>query len=213
MKITAYIIIGLMWITLPAQNADKAEALLQEVSSKIKTYKNISIDFKYALNNQSENISQETRGSVVLEGDKYVLNILGATRIFDGKTLYTISPDDEEVTISSNNTEDEDTITPNKMLSFYTDGYSYAMDIVQNISGRKIQYVKLSPIDSNSDINYILLGIDANTKHIYNLIEIGKNGTRTTLTVNSLKTNEALSKNLFSFDKEKYKGFFINKID
>lgn len=213
MKITAYIIIGLMSITLPAQNADKAEALLQEVSSKIKTYKNISIDFKYALNNQSENISQETRGSVVLEGDKYILNILGATRIFDGKTLYTISPDDEEVTISSDNSEDEDTITPNKMLSFYTDGYSYAMDIVQNISGRKIQYVKLSPIDSNSDISYILLGIDANTKHIYNLIEIGKNGTRTTLTVNSLKTNEALPKSLFSFDKEKYKGFFINKID
>lgn len=213
MKITAYIIIGLMSITLPAQNADKAEALLQEVSSKIKTYKNISIDFKYALNNQSENISQETRGSVVLEGDKYILNILGATRIFDGKTLYTISPDDEEVTISSDNSEDEDTITPNKMLSFYTDGYSYAMDIVQNISGRKIQYVKLSPIYSNSDISYILLGIDANTKHIYNLIEIGKNGTRTTLTVNSLKTNEALPKSLFSFDKEKYKGFFINKID
>jgi len=213
MRIIPYIIIGLMWITLPAQNADKAEALLNEVSSKIKTYKNISIDFKYALNNQSENISQETRGSVILEGDKYVLNILGATRIFDGKMLYTISPDDEEVTISSNNSDDEGAITPNKMLSFYTDGYSYAMDIVQNISGRKIQYVKLLPIDSNADISYILLGIDATTKHIYNLIEIGKNGTRTTLTVNSLKTNEALPKNQFSFDKEKYKGYFINKID
>lgn len=213
MKIFTLIIFTLMSITVSAQNADKAEALLKEVSSKIKTYNNISIDFKYALNNQSENISQETRGSVVLEGDKYVLNILGATRIFDGKTLYTISPDDEEVTISSNNSEDEGTITPNKMLSFYTDGYRYAMDIVQNVSGRKIQYVKLTPIDSNSDISYILLGIDANTKHIYNLIEIGKNGTRTTLTVNSLKTNEALPKNLFSFDKDKYKGYFINKID
>ena len=213
MKITTYIIIGMMWMVLPAQNTDKAQSLLNEVSSKIKSYKNISIDFKYALNNQSENISQETRGSVVLEGDKYVLNILGATRIFDGKTLYTISPDDEEVTISSSNSDDEGTITPNKMLSFYTDGYSYAMDIVQNVSGRKIQYVKLTPIDSNSDISYILLGIDANTKHIYNLIEIGKNGTRTTLTVNSLKTDEALPKNLFSFDKDKYKGFFINKID
>lgn len=213
MKIITFTIIAFMWLSLPAQNSDKAEALLKEVSAKIKTYKNISIDFKYALNNQSENISQETRGSVILEGQKYVLNILGATRIFDGKTLYTISPDDEEVTISSNNSEDDDTITPNKMLSFYTEGYAYAMDIVQNLSGRKIQYVKLTPIDSKSDINYILLGIDANTKHIYNLVEIGKNGTRTTLTVNTLKTDEALPKNIFSFDKEKYKGFFINKID
>jgi hypothetical protein len=32
-----------------------------------------------------------------------------------------------------------------------------------------------------------LLGIDVQTKHIYNLIEIGKKGTKTTLTVNFSK--------------------------
>lgn len=196
-----------------SQNADQAEALLNEVSAKIKTYKNMSIDFKYALVNQSENINQETRGTVVIEGEKYVLNILGATRIFDGKSLYTISPDDEEVTISSSDADEEGTITPNKMLSFYTNGYTYAMDIIQNVLGRKIQYIKLTPIDTKSDINHVLLGIDANTKHIYNLIEIGKNETRTTLTINSFKTNETLSKNMFAFDKEKYKSYYINKID
>ena len=63
------------------------------------TYKNIQISFKYVLENEAENIRQETKGKVTLEGDKYVLNILGIQRIFDGKTLYTISPEDEEVTI------------------------------------------------------------------------------------------------------------------
>jgi len=139
--------------------------------------------------------------------------VLGVTRIFDGKTLYTINPEDEEVTISSDNTEDENTVSPSKMLSFYEEGYTYAMDIVQDVKGRKIQYVKLNPIDTNSEINQILLGIDAKTKHIYNLIEIGKNGTRTTLTVNSLKTNQPLSKSLFKFDKNKYKNYYINKLD
>jgi len=196
-----------------AQNSDKAEALLNEVSTKIKGYDNISIDFKYSLKNLSENISQETRGDVVMLGDKYKLNILGATRIFDGKTLYTISPDDEEVTVSSDNTENEGSITPSKMLSFYEDGYTYAMDIVQNIKGRKIQIVKLTPIDTDSEIKQVLLGIDAQTKHIYNLIEVGKNGTKTTLTVNSFKTNEPISKTLFTFDKSKYKGYYINKLD
>jgi outer membrane lipoprotein-sorting protein len=196
-----------------AQNDPKAEALLTEVSSKIKAYKNISLDFKYELNNVSENINQETRGDVVIDGEKYKLNILGITRIFDGKTLYTISPEDEEVTISSDNTEDESTITPSKMLSFYEDGYTYKMDIIQNVKGRKIQYVKLNPIDTNSEIKYILLGIDATTKHIYNLMEIGLNGTKTILTVNSFKTNEPISKTLFTFDKSKYNDYFINKID
>lgn len=194
-----------------AQNS--AKNLLNEVSAKIKSYENISIDFKYALKNTSENIDQETRGDVVMQGEKYRLNILGATRIFDGKTLYTISPDDEEVTISSDNSEDESTITPSKMLSFYEDGYTYTMDIVQNVNGRKIQYVKLSPIDTNSEIKQVLLGIDAQTKHIFNLIEVGKNGTKTTLTVNSFKTNEPISKSLFTFDENKYKDYYINKLD
>ena len=196
-----------------AQDAEKAKALLDEVSAKVKGYDNISIDFKYALQNLSENVDQVTRGDVTIEGEKYVLNVLGITRIFDGKTLYTISPEDEEVTISTENTEDENTVSPSKMLTFYKEGYTYAMDIIQDVMGRKIQYVKLTPIDTNSEIKQVLLGIDAKTKHIYNLIEVGKNGTRTTLTVNSFKTNEPISKSLFKFDKSKYKDYYINKLD
>ena len=105
-------------------DSDKAKALLDDVSAKVKSYDNISIDFKYVLHNSEENINQETRGNVVMAGDKYVLNVLGVTRIYDGKTLYTVSPEDEEVTISSENTEDENTITPSMMLSFYESGYS-----------------------------------------------------------------------------------------
>ena len=198
-------------VNLFAQN--KGKALLNEVSEKVKSYENILIDFKYTLENISESIKQETKGDVVMEGEKYRLNILGVTRLFDGKTLYSISTEDEEVTVSSDNEDENDTITPSKMLSFYEDGYMYELDIVQNINGRKIQYVKLIPIDSDSEIKNILLGVDAQTKHIYNLIQIGKNGTKTTLTVNSFKTNEPISKTLFTFDANKYKDFYINKLD
>ncbi|SDB30993.1 Outer membrane lipoprotein-sorting protein [Flavobacteriaceae bacterium MAR_2010_188] len=217
MKITMKRIVTLciMFIGLVSfsQNNPKAKQILDEVYQKTQSYDNITIDFKYSLNNANENINQETRGDVVMKGDQYVLNVLGVTRIYDGKTLYTISPEDEEVTVSSENTEDENTITPSKMLSFYKDGYTYEMDIVQDVKGRKIQFVKLNPIDTNSEIKQVLLGIDNTTKHIYTLIEIGKNGTKTTLTVNSFKTNEPISKTLFTFDKNKYKDYYINKID
>lgn len=85
------------------------------------------------------------------------------------------------------------------------------MDILQNVNGRQIQYVKLSPIDSNSQTKEILLGIDANTKHIYNLIEVGNNGTKTTITVSNLKTNQPLPDSMFSFDKDRYEalGYYI----
>jgi len=209
-KIIALLLISLS-INSFAQN--KGKTLLNEVSQKVKSYNNISIGFKYVLENTAENLKQVTKGDVVMQGEKYKLNILGITRLFDGKTMYSISPEDEEVTISSENDDENDAITPSKMLSFYEDGYTYALDIEQNINGRKIQYVKLTPIDSGSEIKTILLGIDSKTKNIYNLIQVGKNDTKTTLTVNSFKTNETLSKTLFTFDADKYQDYYINKLD
>ena len=213
MKIKHTISILFIAIAINGFSQNKAKTLLNEVSQKVKSYENISLDFKYLLENTAENVKQETRGDMVLQGEKYKLNILGTTRLFDGKKLYSISPEDEEVTISSQTDDDEDNITPSQMLSFYEKGYTYTLDIEQNVLGRKIQYVKLTPIDSNSEINYILLGIDAQTKHIYNLIQIGNNGTKTTLTVNSFKTNEPLPNNIFAFDANKYQDYYINNLD
>ena len=200
-------------ITLSAQNDAKAKALLDEVYTKVNGYENIYVDFKYVLENTKENIKQETKGNVTLQKNKYLFNYLGATKMFYGKKTYTVVPENEEVIIETSNGDDEGTITPSKMLTFYKQGYKYKWDIAQNVKGRQIQYVELIPISSNSDIKQILLGIDVQTKHIYNLIETGKNGTKTTITVNSFKTNQPLSKSLFTFDEGKYKkeGYYISK--
>lgn len=192
--------------------AQSAQSLLKEVDTKVKSYDNIAIDFKYALSNEAEGVNQETKGNVVLNGDLYSLNLLGTTQLFDGSNIYTIVPEDEEVTISAISDQDENAITPSKMLSFFNDGYTQKMDISQKVKGRTIQYVKLTPMDSNSEVKHTLLGIDTATKHIYRLIIVQKNETKITITVNSFKPNQPLSKNAFVFDKSKYTDYYINKI-
>ncbi len=211
MKILTGICIFLIaFMSIHAQDSDKARALLDEVYNKVKSYDNIQVEFKYALQNNEANINQETRGDVTLEGDKYLFNYLGSQQIYDGKKVYTIVPENEEVTIEDRSDE-ENTITPSKMLTFYREGHSYQWDILQDVQGRKIQYVKLVPIDTNSEIASILLGVDVETKHIFKLIETGKNGTMTTITVNSFKTNQPISETLFTFDENKYQeeGYYI----
>jgi outer membrane lipoprotein-sorting protein len=204
------LIVALVFTTIfaQAQSSDKAKALLDEVYSK--SYDNIAVNFQFALHNSEADVDQETRGDVTLEGEKYLFNYLGSQQLYDGAKVYTIVPENEEVTIEDKS-EEENTITPSKMLTFYKTGHNYEWDILQNVQGRKIQFVKLIPIDSNSEITSILLGIDVETKHIYKLIETGKNGTSTTITVNSLKTDQQLSKTLFTFDENKYKeeGYYI----
>jgi outer membrane lipoprotein-sorting protein len=211
--ILSIIFIAFIGLSLHAQDAKKAKELLDDVTSKVKSYNNIVIDFKYSLNNPKEKINQESNGNVALQGNLYHLNFMGVTKIFDGKKVYTIVPEDEEVTQENFDANDEKAISPNKMLTFFTSGYKYAWDIPQNVKGRKIQYVKLTQINSKDTRKEILIGIDTQTKHIYNVIEVGKNGTKTTLTVNSFKTNQPLSKNHFTFTKSKYPNYYINKLD
>ncbi len=212
-KISLFIIAVMSVFVMNAQNADKAKKLLKEVSTKVKAYDNMVIDFKYNLENLTEKVSQETRGDVSINGNKYVLNLMGTTQMFDGKKIYTIIPEDQEINISNYIEEDDNSITPSKMFTFYEEGYTYKWDITQDIKGRKIQYIKLTPIDSKADVKNILLGIDTQTKHIYNLIQTQDNGTKITITVKSFKTNQPLAKNLFTFSESRYKDFYINRLD
>ena len=164
----------LIGFTANAQDAKKAKELLDEVSDKVRSYENIVIEFKYTLNNPKENINQESKGNVALQGNLYNLNFMGVTKIFDGKKTYTIVPEDEEITIANFDANDENAISPNKMLTFFKTGYKYNWDILQNVKGRKIQYVKLTPYSSKDQRKDILIGIDVQTKHIYTVIEMGK---------------------------------------
>ena len=200
-----------------SQVNSEAELLLSKVSGNIKSYENIYINYAYTLQNLEEDISQTNKGSFVTEDDKWRFEMLGVTRIFDGNKLYSISPDDEEVTISSQDPEDETTITPNKMLYFYEDGYYFQMDEYKFIGNtqfrKKIQYVKLIPKDSEAEIKYILLGIDTEFNQIYEVIETGKNETITTISIVDFEFNLPLDKNLFVFDEEKHKNYYMNILD
>ena len=207
-------ITALLLFSLSIQAQDKkAKDLLNEVTTIVKSYDNIVIDFKYSLHNSKENINQDSKGNVTMKGNQYVLNFMGVTKIFDGKKSYTIVPEDEEITVSTVNESDDSAITPSKMLTFFNSGYKFSLDVLQDVKGRKIQYIKLIPINTKDHRKEILLGIDVQTKHIYNLIETGKKGTKTTLTVNSFKTNQPLSKNQFTFVASRYPNYYINKLD
>ena len=77
---TAFALI-IFCLTVQAQNSGKAKALLDEVYTKVISYDNIAIDFKYTLENTEANTKSETRGDATLNGDKYRVNLFGSTQI------------------------------------------------------------------------------------------------------------------------------------
>ena len=210
MKKKIFLFILLLSHPLLSQNTEAARKLLDEVSGKISSFKNMKFDFTYVLENRPENIRQETNGSVTISKDLYRINFLGFEQLFDGKMTYTIVPENEEITISDPEEESEFGINPSEILTIYKKDYAYQWDIKQNVMGTPVQFIKLIPNVEKKELKYLLLGIDMRTKLIYRLIEIGRYDTRTTLTLKNIKTNINLRDDFFLFDKNKYPDYYIN---
>ncbi len=203
--------IGLSTTNISAQNDPAAEKLLEKVTKQLNSYKNIYAEFKYSLTNKKAGVSQQTKGNVTIQGNKFHASYMGIEDIFDGQKRYQIIHENEEINVTSH--KDEDEFTPNKIFSFYKKGYTKKMDIKQNVKGHVIQYVKLIPKNTNSTEKYILLGIDMKTLNIHNAIIIEKNGSVINLDITRFQTNKVLPAKLFQFDKNKYPDYYLNDLD
>ena len=194
-----------------AQGYEQAKNLLDRVSKEMKSKKNIHFDFTYVLENKKEQIRQEMEGNVTLAGDQYKLSFLEAIQLFDGTKTYTIVPENEEITISYPEEEEDVSISPSKLLSFYEEGYGYEWDIQQRVMGRNIQFIKLLPTETSEEVKYLLLGVDVDRLQVYRLIEVGLNQTLTTLTLKSQEFNITLPEDYFEFNAAEYPNYYINE--
>ena len=212
MKILKYFIFFYVQFQIFGQQSDsKSSRLLDEVSSKMSSYKNFEFEFKYSLENTNENIRQETFGKIIISNNKYKLSISELEQLFDGENLYTIIPENKEITITDPNEDDNIMINPLDLMSFYQTGYELKWDIIQYVNNEPVQYVKLIPKKKEDDnINYLLLGINMKTKHIYKLIEVGYQRTTTSLTINNIIFNKNISEDFFNFNKSNYPDYYID---
>lgn len=193
-----------------SQTSVEAQKLLELASKQMDSYDNIEFEFSYVLNNRMEKINQESSGQVTVANEKYKLNFLDAIQLFDGKALYTIVPENEEITITQAEEEEDFGINPKELLQFYKEGYDYHWDISQRLKGKNIQFVKLIPTQDDGDIQSLLVGIDTQLNHIHKLIEVGNNGTVTTLTIENISVDNSLPESFFIFNEADYPNYYIN---
>lgn len=194
-----------------AQSHQKAKALLEESSAKMKSYQNLYIEFDYNFENTRVDppVTQEETGNIAIKGDDYHLKFLGTEQIRSGNKLYTILEADMEVQVTEyDSTMDEQGLTPTRILSLYQDGYSYGMGESKMVDGQKIQFVTLNPIASE-EVEKIEIGINTETKMVHSLKQWGTNGTITHFTVTKIVPNKNFESNYFSFDRSQYSDYYI----
>ena len=188
----------------------QAKALLEEASQKMKSYETVQIDFDYAFANNRVDppITQTKAGQITLSGDDYRLSMPSMKQLRVGNKLYNILPQDKEVQVTTYQPEEDEGLTPSKILNLFDQGYSYKMGGSETVKGEKVRYVILKPNASES-IDKVKVGIEAESKQVHSMKQWGTNGTVTTLTVKEVSPNPELPQGFFRFDKSDYPGYYI----
>ncbi len=207
MRILTTIIIAALIITGQTtfgQAKKTSEEILKQVSEKTKSFNSIKISFTYNMDNPTAKIHETETGVLLVKGDQYKLDIAGQKVIMDGKTSWTYISEANEVQINSVE-EDENSLTPTKLLTSYSEDYKSKLINEITKDGRALYVIELKP-NTEKSFTDVELNVD---KELYRIMKIAikdKSGNTFSYMVNKFETNVAVKDTDFTFNAQDYPG-------
>ena len=198
MKKHILLIISILALTFCAK-AQNAETLFKNAVDKLKSYNNIEIAFDYNMINTEAGIFETMEGSGVLQGDAYVLHILGQDIICDGTTIWTYNADAEEVMISDVDNADGGG-SPLSIINAYYDNISAKVVDEAGI----IKKIEVKPLFSDENIEKLIVTLNTNTLEIKDLHVFDKNKNEFVYVITKFVTNQKLPAGFFTFKEADY---------
>lgn len=214
MKIGKRHIIGVMSVYMLfavnvfAQQDRYAKTLLDEVSKKYDNYKTIQANFTFkAL--PADGSGYDDRGTLFLNKstNQYRINLENQEILSDGKSVWSVIHDYEEVQINEADST-SDAIGPTNLFTFYKNGFKYLTMDDEREAGKLYNVIELSPNDTQKNYFKIKLRINQN-KHIHDVTIFDKSGARYTYTIDTLYVNHVLPSSRFTFEKGKYPNYEV----
>ncbi|HPW87906.1 MAG TPA: outer membrane lipoprotein carrier protein LolA [Kaistella chaponensis] len=209
-KISLGILIVAASASFSAQKIDaKAKTILDAISTQYKSKNNVYFKFVYGTGN-SKKITRTEPGIFYSAKDKYKLKIMGTEQIFDGKKLYNISAEDQEVTVAKP-TGNEQMFSPLNYIEEYKKGYNVKYMGKLMVNGVNSDYIKLTPTSKNG-IQEVNLFVNAAKKQIVKVEQFSTDKSVSVIAISDYKENQNLSSALFNFDKDQYKNYLVTEL-
>ncbi len=189
-----------------SQQDGKAKSILEQVSSKTRSYKTIVADFSFTLDNEEMEIHEANNGTIQLKNNKYVVELPGpGVKIYsDGETLWNYMKSGNQVTISKIDGGSGDLMDPSSLFSIYEKGFRSKFIEEKNEGGKKLYIIELYPDDDSQDISKISLAINKAKMMIESAILFGTDGNLYGIVVQRMEPNKDLPDSNFVFNADSY---------
>jgi outer membrane lipoprotein-sorting protein len=192
----------LVQLNISAQNDQEAIKILDKFADKALKAPSVSMKFKLINKNQTDNTVDTISGSVILNKDKYKLDLPDNIIWFNGETSWSYLPAEQEVTITKPDKKDNSFQSrPSMIFSMYKKEYKSRL-----IEEKTDSYIiDLYPEDIKSDIVRVRLSIGKALLNLMNLEYKRKDGIISTLYVLDYNLKLKSDAATFVFQAEKYK--------
>lgn len=195
-KVTAIIGIILTVMVGAAQAQTMANQLVKNTIDNINKHKNVEFVFDYDMSNETIAVTESASGTAYMQGEAYKMEIEGQQIISDGKTLWTYLIDDEEVMVS-NPTDDDNIITPIKMLTTYDKDYTIKYG---KSNGKGIKVVEMS--NPKGEFSKVTLKINEAKLEIVSATISNRSGDAFTIRIKKTVFDQDLDAKFFTFDEK-----------
>lgn len=183
-----------------SQNDPAAKKILDQTSSKLKSFKAITANFVYTSKSRAGKVNNNVSGKISIKGDKYYIK-QGKTEIFcNGKKSWNYSGGNE-VTVTSVD-DNNSTLTPQNLLSnFYDKDFTYKL-----ISSKGLYHeIEMYPTDKRKNFQKVNIFIDKSKNLITKAEVLDKSQNIILFNLTNIKSNVDVSDAQFVFIASKYK--------
>ena len=187
-KIIIIIIISILNITVVSSQTELAKDILEKLKSTTESYNNISIDFIFLFQNKSQKIEEKQEGHLIIEKEKFRLEMNEQTIINDGETQWVYLNDLNEVQIMEHDSEDE-MMSPIKLLTIYEKNYKYNYIESTSEDGKRLHIIDFFPKE-REEFMKINIAVNALKNQLERIILYDKNGGTYTYSITSFIINK-----------------------
>jgi outer membrane lipoprotein-sorting protein len=182
----------------------EAKKILDQVSTKFKTYKSVQADFSLKLENSAGKLMETKSGKVYMKSTKYRVSIKGQEIFSDGSNTWSYDKASNEVTINKIDPS-TNTITPQKLFTnFYDKDFLYKYNGEVKEGSKKVKEIELTPTNKSKSFFKVILHIENNNIVSTKIFETS--GNRITYTVSSMSTGTTIPDATFIFNPKNYPG-------
>jgi outer membrane lipoprotein-sorting protein len=188
------------------QNDPEAIKILDKFSANALGAPSVSIKFELVTTNQTDNTNDTLGGSVILNKDKYKLDLPDNIIWFNGETSWSLLPAEKEVTITKADRKDNSFQSrPSMIFSMYKKDYKCKLMEERNDS----YIIDLYPEDIKTEILRVRLSVGKTLLNLNSLEYKRRDGTIITLYVKDYNLKVKPASDSFVFKPEKYKDVEI----